>query len=73
MTLNFSNFVFSVAECKQVKMPPSNIAKIFGPTLVGYSSSDPDQNAIFTETIIQAGVSMIHCYSFYVIKSLDLI
>ncbi|XP_037050251.1 rac GTPase-activating protein 1 [Bradysia coprophila] len=45
-----------VAECKQVKMPPSNIAKIFGPTLVGYSSSDPDQHAIFTETIIQAGV-----------------
>lgn len=47
----------SVAECKQVKMPPSNIAKIFGPTLVGYSSNDPDQHAIFTETIIQASVS----------------
>ncbi|KAJ6637257.1 Rac GTPase-activating protein 1 [Pseudolycoriella hygida] len=45
-----------VAECKQVKMPPTNIAKIFGPTLVGYSSNDPDQHAIFTETIIQAGV-----------------
>lgn len=41
-----------------MKMPPSNIAKIFGPTLVGYSSNDPDQHAIFTETIIQASVSV---------------
>lgn len=39
-------------------MPPTNIAKIFGPTLVGYSSNDPDQHAIFTETIIQASVSI---------------
>lgn len=39
-------------------MPPTNIAKIFGPTLVGYSSNDPDQHAIFTETIIQASVSV---------------
>lgn len=41
-----------------MKMPPSNIAKIFGPTLIGYSSNDPDQHAIFTETIIQASVSV---------------
>lgn len=54
---NLSYFT-SVAECKQVKMPPTNIAKIFGPTLVGYSSNDPDQHAIFTETIIQANVSV---------------
>lgn len=40
-------------------MPPTNIAKIFGPTLVGYSSNDPDQHAIFTETIIQASVSTL--------------
>lgn len=55
--LNAKCFPFSVADCKQIKMPPSNIAKIFGPTLVGYSSNDPDQHAIFTETIIQASVS----------------
>lgn len=39
-----------------VKMPASNIAKVFGPTIVGYSSAEPDQHAIFTETIIQASV-----------------
>lgn len=57
--------LFSVAECKEVKMPPTNIAKIFGPTLVGYSSNDPDQHAIFTETLIQASVSIfIYSYKF---------
>lgn len=39
-----------------VKMPASNIAKVFGPTIVGYSSAEPEQHAIFTETIIQASV-----------------
>lgn len=37
-------------------MPISNLAKIFGPTIVGYSSADPDQHAIFTETMIQKDV-----------------
>lgn len=37
-------------------MPASNIAKVFGPTIVGYSSAEPDQHAIYTETIIQASV-----------------
>lgn len=40
-------------------MPISNIAKIFGPTIIGYSSADPDQYAIYTETMIQANVSMV--------------
>lgn len=43
-------------------MPISNIAKIFGPTIVGYSSIDPDQYAIYTETMIQANVSNILQY-----------
>lgn len=34
-------------------MPIENLARIFGPTIVGYSSADPDQHAIFTETMIQ--------------------
>lgn len=37
-------------------MPVSNLAKIFGPTILGYSSATPDQHAIFTETMIQANV-----------------
>lgn len=45
-----------VAECKTVKMPISNLAKIFGPTVLGYSSADPDRYAIYAETMIQANV-----------------
>lgn len=45
-----------VANASEVKMPASNIAKVFGPTIIGYSSADPDQHAIFTETMIQAAV-----------------
>lgn len=48
--------LYSVADCKSVKMPISNLSKIFGPTILGYSSSEPDQHAIFTETMIQANV-----------------
>lgn len=46
-----------VANCPDVKMPISNIAKVFGPTIVGYSSTDPDQFAFYTETMVQANVS----------------
>lgn len=42
-----------VAVCEEIKMPIENLARIFGPTIVGYSSADPDQHAIFTETMIQ--------------------
>lgn len=55
--------LFSVAKAVDVKMPISNLAKVFGPTIVGYSSSDPDQHAIFTETIIQANV----CIDFHLL------
>jgi Rac GTPase-activating protein 1 len=43
-----------VAECRETKMPIANIAKVFGPTIVGYSSLDPDQHKMLTETYIQA-------------------
>lgn len=52
-------FRYRVADCKPIKMPISNLAKIFGPTVLGYSSLEPDQHAIFTETMIQANVSEI--------------
>lgn len=52
----FSNR-FSVADNKATKMNTENLAKIFGPTVLGYSSADPDQHAIFTETMIQRDVS----------------
>ncbi len=37
-------------------MPLTNFAKIFGPTLVGYSCADPEQNKMFAETQIQYSV-----------------
>jgi Rac GTPase-activating protein 1 len=43
-----------VAQCPEIKMPFANIAKVFGPTIVGYSSADPDQEKMMTETYIQA-------------------
>ena len=46
--------VSSSAECK---MPISNLAKIFGPTLVGYSSQDPTATSMLSETKTQATVS----------------
>lgn len=45
-----------VANCPSTKMPISNLAKVFGPTVVGYSSAEPDSQAMFTETMIQAKV-----------------
>lgn len=45
-----------VANCASTKMPISNLAKVFGPTVVGYSSAEPDNQAMFTETMIQAKV-----------------
>lgn len=47
-----------IAECPEVKMPLTNFAKIFGPTIVGYSSSEPEQqqHKMFAETQIQYSV-----------------
>lgn len=39
-------------------MTIANLAKIFGPTILGYSSAEPDQHTIYTETMIQADVMM---------------
>lgn len=42
-----------VAECPDCKMPASNLAKVFGPTLVGYSVSEPEAAVMFAETKLQ--------------------
>ncbi|XP_042207186.1 rac GTPase-activating protein 1-like isoform X2 [Homarus americanus] len=39
-----------VAECPDCKMPVSNLAKVFGPTLVGYSVAEPDPSTMVLET-----------------------
>ncbi|KAH8420994.1 hypothetical protein KR222_001571 [Zaprionus bogoriensis] len=45
-----------VADCPVVMMPIDNISMIFGPTIVGYSSLDPDHHAIYTEVFTQKQV-----------------
>ncbi|KAF2363405.1 Protein kinase C-like phorbol ester/diacylglycerol-binding domain [Trinorchestia longiramus] len=39
-----------VGEAKECKMPTANLAKVFGPTLVGYSVSDPEPHMILQQT-----------------------
>lgn len=45
-----------ISECPDVKMPLDNFAKIFGPTIIGYSCPEPDQRKMFDETEIQYSV-----------------
>lgn len=45
-----------VAECKEIKMPLENLARVFAPTIVGYSSMDLDAHATFAETVIQFNI-----------------
>lgn len=45
-----------IAGCNEVKMPLSNFAKVFAPTIVGYSSAEPEEHKMFAETQIQYSV-----------------
>ncbi|KAJ1520156.1 hypothetical protein ONE63_004372 [Megalurothrips usitatus] len=45
-----------VAESPECKMPIGNLSKIFGPTIVGYSSADPEPEVLLSETKKQANV-----------------
>ena len=38
-------------------MPSGNLAKVFGPTIVGYSSKDIAPGAMYSETASQVRVS----------------
>lgn len=48
--------VSSTPECK---MPISNLATVFGPTLVGFSEENPSRNKMLTETRNQHTVSIL--------------
>lgn len=41
-------------------MPIDNLAKVFGPTIVGYSSKELDNRAVLSETAQQAVVSSLY-------------
>ena len=43
--------------CEENKMPIPSLAKVFGPTIVGHSSSNPDPATIWKETNLQPKVS----------------
>ena len=51
--------LFRVAECAECKMPTSNLAKVFGPTMIGYSSAKLDDMRMVTETLKQAMVRIV--------------
>ncbi|KAG8198750.1 hypothetical protein JTE90_023513 [Oedothorax gibbosus] len=45
-----------IAETPGCKMPKDNLAKVFGPTIVGYSEIDPSHSTMLTETSQQEQV-----------------
>jgi Rac GTPase-activating protein 1 len=45
-----------IAECPETKMPLMNLAKVFAPTIVGYSCANPDSFQLFGETPVQFNV-----------------
>ncbi|GFX16736.1 rac GTPase-activating protein 1 [Trichonephila clavipes] len=45
-----------VADSTECKMPHENLAKIFGPTVVGYSTDDPSNSNILLETGQQCSI-----------------
>jgi Rac GTPase-activating protein 1 len=49
-----------VAEWDECKMPINNLAKVFGPTIVGYSTEDMDAMRMVSETRMQQNV-IIFC------------
>ena len=52
-------FVHRVSRSEDCKMPVSNLAKVLGPTIIGYSSADPTPMQMITETKKQANVSIV--------------
>ncbi|CAH1130082.1 unnamed protein product [Ceutorhynchus assimilis] len=42
-----------ISEAPECKMPIENLAKVFGPTLVGFSSDNPSRDCLLTETRLQ--------------------
>ncbi|CAH1789295.1 unnamed protein product [Owenia fusiformis] len=45
-----------IAESAEAKMPAANLAKVFGPTMIGYSTPEPEPMQMINETKKQATV-----------------
>lgn len=43
-------FYLRVGASPDCKMPIDNLSKVFGPTIIGYSCSDPDPETLLSET-----------------------
>ena len=61
--------VGDIAECK---MPLTNLAKVFGPTIVGYSVPDPEPLQMINETKYQAMVRAVPVKIFWAAWNKDL-
>ena len=55
----FEYFFHRVAESEECKMPLYNLAKVFGPTIIGYSVAQPVPATILNETHLQQVVSLL--------------
>jgi len=54
--------VYRVSENAACKMPVDNLATVFGPTVVGYSSAEPTMSDIMQQTKLQQLVRFIHSF-----------
>lgn len=52
------SFYSRVGDIPDCKMPLSNLAKVFGPTIIGYSVPDPEPLQMINETKYQSMVSI---------------
>lgn len=60
---------FRVAQSLDTRMDVSNLARVFGPTIVGHAVPDPDPMTILQDTKRQAKVGLndsscaiVHCF-----------
>lgn len=70
---------FRVAQSLDTRMDVSNLARVFGPTIVGHAVPDPDPMTILQDTKRQAKVGLndssctiVHCVSSVVIDTTPL-
>ncbi|XP_053694891.1 rac GTPase-activating protein 1 [Sabethes cyaneus] len=63
-----------VAECKEIKMPLDNLAKVFAPTIVGFTSPKLDPQIVFAETVVQCNImsSLLNIQTDYWSQFVDL-
>lgn len=62
ITFIYGNLSVRVSECTECKMPVSNLARVFGPTIVGYSSAEAEPMKMFAETTKQAKVCHVRLH-----------